>query len=68
MLGKDEVCLPSPARPGDVLSYYTECVTKRPSRGRPDSGIVTLLDTLQNATGAAVLTQKVALLVSRRVP
>ncbi len=68
MLGKDEVRLPEPARPGDVLTYFTECVGKRPSRSRPDSGIVTLLDTLQNATGRTVLTQKVALLVSRRGP
>lgn len=66
MLGKDEVRLPNPARPGDALTYYTECVTKRPSRSRPESGIVTLLDTLQNAAGETVLTQKVTLLVSRR--
>jgi len=41
MLGKDEVRLPNPARPGDALTYHTECVSKRPSRSRPDSGIVT---------------------------
>jgi acyl dehydratase len=40
----------------------------RSSRSRPDSGIVTLLDTLQNAAGETVLTQKVTLLVSRRTP
>ena len=68
MLGKDEARLPKPARPGDALTYYTECVTKRPSRSRPESGIVTLLDTLHNAAGETVLTQKVTLLVSRRVP
>ena len=67
MLGKDEVRLPKPARPGDALTYYTECVAKRPSRSRPGSGIITLLDTLHNAAGETVLTQKVTLLVSRRV-
>ncbi len=66
MLGKDAVRLPKPARPGDALTYYTECITKRPSRSRPGSGIVTLLDTLHNAAGETVLTQKVTLLVSRR--
>ena len=66
MLGKDEVRLPKPARPGDSLAYYTECVAKRASRTRPDSGIITLLDTLSNLSGETVLTQKVTLLVSRR--
>jgi acyl dehydratase len=66
MLGKDEVRLPKPARPGDALAYYTECVAKRASRTRPDSGVVTFLDTLSNPAGETVLTQKVTLLVSRR--
>ena len=66
MLGKDEVRLPNAARPGDPLAYYTECVAKRESRSRPESGIVTLQDTLTNAAGETVLTQKVTLLVSRR--
>jgi acyl dehydratase len=66
MLGKDEVRLPKAARPGDALTYVTECVAKRPSRSRPDRGIVTLLDTLQDSAGETVLTQKVTLLVSRR--
>jgi acyl dehydratase len=65
MLGKDEVRLPKPARPEDTLTYYTECVATRPSGSRPESGIVTLLDTLQNAAGETVLSQKVTLLVSR---
>lgn len=66
MLGKDEVRLPSPARPGDALTYHTECVAKRESRSRPDSGIVTLQDAVLNAAGETVLAQKVTLLVSRR--
>lgn len=66
MLGKDEVRLPKPARPGEALTYYTECIAKRPSRSRPDTGVATLFDTLCNAAGEPVLTQKVTLLVSRR--
>ena len=68
MLGKEEVRFPRPAHPGDALTYQTECVAKRASRSRPDSGVVTLLDTLKNAAGEVVLTQKVTLLVSRRSP
>ena len=68
MLGKDEVRLPKPARPGDTLTYDTECVAVRPSNSRPDSGIVTLLDALCNAAGETVLTQRVTLLVSKRTP
>lgn len=67
MLGKDEVRLPNPARPGETLTYYTECVAKRESRSRPDSGIVTLLDAICNPAGETVLSQKVTLLVSRRI-
>lgn len=66
MLGKDEVRLPKPARPGDALAYHTECIAKRASRTRPGSGVVTLLDTLSNPAGETVLTQQVTLLVSRR--
>ncbi len=66
MLGKDEVRFPNAARPGDVLTYRTECVERRPSRSQPDRGIVTLEDTLANEKGETVLSQKVTLLVSRR--
>ena len=66
MLGKDEVRLPKPARPGEALTYRTECIAKRPSRTRPDTGVVTLLDRLCNPADEPVLTQKVTLLVSRR--
>jgi acyl dehydratase len=66
MLGKDEVRLPAPARPDEELVYWTECVDKRPSRSKPDRGIVTLADSLESARGEAVLTQKVTLLVARR--
>ena len=66
MLGKDEIRFPNPARPGDELSYHTECVAKRASRSRPDRGVVTLADTLSNQAGEPVLTQKVSLMVERR--
>lgn len=65
MLGKDEVRFPNPARPGDRLTYTTECIEHRASRSKPDRGIVTLMDTLTNPAGEVVLSQKVSLLVAR---
>ena len=67
MLGKDEVRFPKAARPGEEIRYYTECVDKRESRSRPDSGIVTLRDLLCNPADEPVLTQKVTLMVARRL-
>lgn len=66
MLGKNDISLPHPARPGDTLTYTTECIDTRASRTKPDRGIITLLDTLSNQTGDVVLSQKVTLLVLRR--
>jgi acyl dehydratase len=66
MLGKDEVRLPLPARPGEELAYSTEVIEKRPSQSKPDRGVVVLHDRLENPRGEAVLTQKVTLLVARR--
>lgn len=65
MLGKTDVVLPHPARPGDRLRYESRCIYKRRSRSRPELGIVTLEDRLATRRGP-VLTQKVRLLVSRR--
>jgi acyl dehydratase len=66
MLGKDEVRLPKAARPDEEIRYYTECIDKRPSRSRPGSGIVVVRDTLSDASGETVLTQRVTLMVAAR--
>lgn len=66
MLGKDEVRFPNPARPGEELTYHTECVEKRASTSKPDRGVVVLRDVLQDPRGDPVLTQRVTLMVSRR--
>lgn len=66
MLGKDEVRFPRAARPGEELRYHTECIEKRLSRSRADSGIVSLRDELANAGGDTVLTQRVTLMVATR--
>jgi acyl dehydratase len=67
MLGKDEIRLPNPARPDEQIVYRTECISRRESRSKPDRGVVTLLDTLSDPRGDPVLTQKVTLLVPRRL-
>lgn len=66
MLGKDQIRLPNPARPGDRLTYQTTCIDRRTSARRADVGIVTLQDTLSNQRGEPVLTQQVTLMVARR--
>ncbi len=66
MIGKDEIRFPNPARPGDRLTYTTECVASRASRSKPDRGVVTLLDELVNHEGVPILTQRVSLMVARR--
>ena len=67
MLGKEAIRIPNPARPGDVLTYTTECIQKKPSSSRPDRGVITLSDTLANQHDEHVLTQQVALLVARQL-
>lgn len=66
MLGKDKIRLPKAARPGEVLTYHTECVARRSSRTRVDRGIVTLLDTLSDPAAETVLAQRVTLMVATR--
>jgi len=66
MLGKDEIRFPSPARPGDALTYTTSCVETRASRSKPDRGVVVLADALLNQDSVPILTQRVSLLVARR--
>ena len=66
VVSKDQVRLPNPARPGDTVSYVTECISRRASASRDDRGIITLADELSNQRGEPVLTQQVTLLVARR--
>ena len=66
MLGKEAIRIPHPARPGDRLTYTTECIQSKPSSSRNDRGVITLKDTLANQAGDVVLSQEVALLVARQ--
>jgi acyl dehydratase len=66
MLSKDKVRLVNPARPGDILHYDTECISKKESLSRPDRGTIVLADLLTNQRGEPVLTQEVTLMVRKR--
>lgn len=66
MLGKDEIRFPNPARPDDRLHYETSCIESRPSRSKPDRGLVRLQDRLTNQLGETILSQQVSLMVARR--
>jgi len=49
-----EVSWPVPTRPGDVLQVVSEIVELRPSRSRPDRGIVTVRSETRSQRGEIV--------------
>ena len=49
-----EITWPRPTRPGDVLQVESEVVEIRPSRSRPDRGMVTLRSETKNQRGEVV--------------
>jgi acyl dehydratase len=61
-----EISWPRPTRPGDVLQLESEIVEIRPSRSRPNQGIVTVQSKMLNQDGDAVYLLTAKLLVSRR--
>ena len=54
--GVDEIRWLAPVRPGDVLSGTAEVVGLKPSRSRPDRGLVSCKVRLCNQTGEVVMT------------
>lgn len=65
-LGWDEVRLPHPVFEGDTIYSESEVVELRPSRSRPQLGLVTVRTTGYNQDGVAVITFKRSVLVYRR--
>lgn len=61
-----EITWPAPTRPGDVLRVETEVLEVRPSRSRPDRGIVTVLAETKNHDGVVVQALRATLVVPRR--
>jgi acyl dehydratase len=61
-----EFAWPNPTRPGDVLHVETEIVEIKPSRSRPDRGMVTVRSETRNQRGESVFTLTARLVVQRR--
>lgn len=61
-----EVSWPLPTRPGMVLQVESEVVERRPSRSRPDRGIVTIRSETRNQAGEVVQVLTARLIVPRR--
>ena len=57
-LGWDEVRFPKPVFIGDTLNIITEVLELRPSKSRPDAGIVTFLHQAWNQRGELVASCK----------
>jgi len=65
-IGWDELRFPNPARPGDVLTLTLACIHTRPSRQKPDRGIVRNQFTLRNQRDQTVLSFQDIIIVSRK--
>jgi acyl dehydratase len=65
-LGFEEFRWPKPVRPGDELRVDSEVLDVRPSRSRPDQGLVKLRNTTVNQHGEAVQITVGSLLVPRK--
>ena len=66
--GLDELRWLKPVRPGDRLSLRATVLSARPSRSKPDQGVVTSLVELVNQNGEVVLSLKPISLMRRRDP
>src|SRR2546423_15057843 len=65
-LGVDELRWPNPVRPGDALRVETEIVDLRPSKSKPDRGIVRIRNVTTNQRGEIVQTMFASALVPKK--
>jgi len=65
-LGFEEFRWPKPVRPGDELRVDSEILEVRPSRSRPDQGLIKVRTTTLNQRDEAVQVSVGTLLVPRR--
>ena len=59
---KTEMTWPKPTRPGDTLRVESEIESVRPSRSKPDRGIVVMFSKTLDQNGDAVQTLRVTML------
>ena len=64
--GFDEFHWPRPVRPGDELRLESEILEVRPSKSRPEQGLIKVRTTTFNQNGDAVQIQVANLVVPRR--
>jgi acyl dehydratase len=67
-LSVDGLQWPRPVRPGDTLRLQTEIVEVRPSRSKPDRGIIRIRNVTTNQNREVVQTFVASVLVRRRPP
>ena len=65
-LGVEEIRWTKPVRPGDRLSARCTVAAARPSKSRPELGIVDFAFEVLNQKGEVVMTEKLIALVKRR--
>jgi acyl dehydratase len=65
-VGFDELSWPRPVRPGDELHVESEVLEVRPSKSRPDRGLIRVRSTTFNQNGEPVQIYTGNLLVPRR--
>ncbi|MGF1551550.1 MAG: MaoC family dehydratase [Paracoccaceae bacterium] len=66
--GMDSVRWLAPVRPGDTLDVEVEVIAARPSRSKPDRGVVTLAHDVRRDDGATVMTFETMVMLARREP
>jgi acyl dehydratase len=67
-LGVDELRWPRPVKPGDTLRLETEILDVRPSKSKPDRGVIRIRNVTTNQDGQLVQTFVASVLVRRRPP
>ena len=65
-LGVDELRWPRPVKAGDTLRLETEILEVRPSKSKPDRGIIRIRNVTTNQDGQVVQTFVASVLVRRR--
>ena len=65
-VGFDEFRWPLPVRPGDELHLESEVLEVRPSKSRPNQGLIKVRTTTRNQDGEAVQVSVGSLIVPRR--
>jgi len=66
-LGMDNVRFTGPVFIGDTINVESEVIEVRPSKSKPDAGILKLKNTVKNQREEAVVTWEAALMVSKRL-